>query len=100
VRTEHYRERGWWTDEALWERYTAHAAARPDALAVADDRGVELTHSGLVAAGTKLAVELSGLGVKAGDLVLIVMPNRVEWLASFAAVMSLGSPTATSICAT
>lgn len=91
VKTEHYRERGWWTDEALWERYTAHAAARPDALAVADDRGVELTHSGLVAAGSKLAVELSGLGVKAGDLVLIVMPNRVEWLASFAAVMSLGA---------
>lgn len=36
---EGYRRRGWWTGEALVDRFARHAAAHPEALAVVDGTG-------------------------------------------------------------
>ena len=86
-----YRTRGWWPDESLWERYLGIAAAHPTGLAVADDRGVELTHAGLLDASRRMSAGLAGAGVQAGDLVLVIMPNRADWQVVFAALLRLGA---------
>ncbi|MEZ5220295.1 MAG: AMP-binding protein [Ilumatobacteraceae bacterium] len=88
---QHYRQQGWWTDEALWTRYSRHAASHPTHLAVADDRGVELTHAGLADAAARLAGRLTDAGVTSGDLILVIMPNRAEWQVVFAALLRLGA---------
>ena len=91
VRTQEYRRQGWWTDETLWNRYAKHAAANPTGLAVADDRGVELTHAGLCEAARLLAARLQESGVRAGDLVLVIMPNAAEWQVVFAGLLRIGA---------
>ncbi|MEI2705342.1 MAG: hypothetical protein V9E89_08760 [Ilumatobacteraceae bacterium] len=47
----HYRQRRWWPDQALWDRYATVAARSPQGLAVVDDRGATLTHAALRARG-------------------------------------------------
>lgn len=91
MRTQEYRRQGWWTDETLWNRYAKHAAANPTGLAVADDRGVELTHAGLFEAARLLAARLQESGVRAGDLVLVIMPNAAEWQVVFAGLLRIGA---------
>ena len=91
MNAQQYRQQGWWTDEALWTRYSRHAAAHPTHLAVADDRGVELTHAGLGDAAARMAERLAAAGVLAGDLVLVIMPNRAEWQVVFAALLRVGA---------
>ena len=86
-----YRENGWWTDQGLWDRYLGHAARNSDQLAVADDTGAELTHAGLLAAANRVSGQLVEAGVKAGDLVLEIMPNCIEWQVVFAAILRLGA---------
>lgn len=91
MKAQQYRQQGWWTDEAMWTRYSRHAATHPTHLAVADDRGVELTHAGLASASELMAAQLAEAGVESGDLVLVIMPNRVEWQVVFAALLRLGA---------
>ncbi len=85
----HYRLRGWWPDQALWDRYAAVTARSPHGLAVIDDRGATLTHAALRATAEGMAADLADAGVGVGDLVLVVMPNRVEWQVVFAALLRL-----------
>ncbi len=85
----HYRQRRWWPDQALWDRYATVAARSPQGLAVVDDRGATLTHAALRDAAERMAADLAGAGVAPGDLVLVVMPNRVEWQVVFAALLRL-----------
>ena len=76
MNAQQYRQQGWWTDEALWTRYSRHAAAHPTHLAVADDRGVELTHAGLGDAAARMAERLAAAGVLVGVLGLVIMTLR------------------------
>ncbi|CAB4365412.1 MAG: AMP-binding protein [Actinobacteria bacterium] len=86
-----YRSAGWWPDEALGTRYTRIARTLPSHLAVADDRGTELSHQQLLAASRRMMARLAGAGVTSGDLVLSVMPNRVEWQVVFLALLQIGA---------
>lgn len=86
-----YRERGWWNDEPLWRRYSAHAQAHPTRLAVADDSGAVLTHAAMLGATARVAADLASAGIEPGDLVLTIMANRVEWQVVFAALLRLGA---------
>jgi cyclohexanecarboxylate-CoA ligase len=79
ARRQRYREMGWWPGEPLLARYLRLSAQRPNALAVADSRGRELTHRGLLAAADEYADALARSSVTAGDVVLMALPNRVEW---------------------
>ena len=86
-----YRTHGWWPDESLWDRYLSIATAHPTGLAAADDRGVELTHAGLLDASRRMSTGLADAGVQPGDLVIVIMPNRAEWQVVFAALLRLGA---------
>lgn len=90
-RTLHYRTQGWWTDETPWDHYRALASSRPTALAVADDRGVELTHRQLLDTSGAMAVAFAEAGLRTGDLVVQIMPNRAEWQVAFVALLRLGA---------
>lgn len=91
ARREHYRRAGWWPGEPLVRRYAQVVADRPAALAVADSRGRELSHRQLWDAAAALAQDLAAHGVEPRAVVLLMMPNRVEWQIAFLAVLRLGA---------
>lgn len=88
-RFERYREQGWWPGERLDERYRQSVLARPESLAVADSVGHELTHAELWQRAGELADVLANAGISSGDVVLLFLPNRVEWQIALLAVLRL-----------
>ena len=79
------------TGETLWDRYARLAAVRPSDVAVVDDRGRSLSHEQLADASRRVAAALGEAGVRRDDLVLVIMPNTVEWQVVFAATLRLGA---------
>jgi acyl-CoA synthetase (AMP-forming)/AMP-acid ligase II len=55
------------------------AAVTPDAVALTDQRGTELTYAGLAAAVEQSAAGYAAAGVQPGDVVPIIARNRAEW---------------------
>lgn len=88
-RFERYRECGWWPGENLEDRYERFVRANPDDLAVADSAGRQLTHAELWLRAGELVSELASQGVSQGDVVLLFLPNRVEWQLALLAVLRL-----------
>lgn len=96
----HYRAMGWWPGERLEERYRQVSASRAGELAVTDSHGRELTHTELWQRSDELAGELAAQGVSKGDVILLILPNRVEWQIALLAILRLQAvpasiPTAT-----
>ena len=91
----YYRGRGYWTDETLAGFVTAAAARHPDNEAVvgSDASGTQtrLTYSDLDRRSSAVAGGLSGLGVRAGDRVLLQLPNIVEYVEALFGVLKLGA---------
>ena len=88
-RFNHYRKQGWWPGERLEERYKRSVLARPGSLAVADSIGRALTHADLWQRAGELAGVLAEQGTSSGDVVLLYLPNRVEWQIALLAVLRL-----------
>ena len=88
-RASEYREQGWWPGERLEQRYEQHVLARPDALALADSAGRQLTHAELWQRSGELADALAEHGIDSGDVVVLFLPNRVEWQIAMLAVLRL-----------
>ena len=55
------------------------AAVNPDAVALTDQRGAELTYAGLAEAAERSAAGYAAAGVQPGDVVPIIARNRTEW---------------------
>lgn len=89
ARQQRYRDMGWWPGEYLLARYLRLSEQRPDALAVADSRGRRLTHRELLRASEDYAVALARQGATAGDVVLMALPNCVEWQIMMLAVFRI-----------
>ena len=91
---EHYRQRGWWTGEALVDRFARHAAACPEAPALVD--GEDRWSAGRLweaaGAGAERLAEAAGGGRRA---VLIHLPNGAAWMVSFLATLRSGNVPAT-----
>jgi fatty-acyl-CoA synthase len=68
------------------------AAARPDAEAVVF-RGERLSYRGLRARADALARALLAAGVRHGDRVAVILPNRPEWLVTLFAASKIGAVT-------
>jgi len=86
---EEYVRRGYWRGEPLgalaWHRADAH----PDRVAVVDD-DVRLTYRDLAERADGLAERLGGLGLHAGDNVLVQLPNCWEYVVLTFACFRLG----------
>ena len=90
-RARRYRERGWWPGVPLVDVFDKFVRDRPAAPAVLDERGRRLGRAALWREAGWLGTELSERGIGAGDVVLIFMPNRVEWLVAMLATLRLGA---------
>ena len=65
------------------------AAADPERIAIVSD-GVTLTYAELDARVNQLVRALRSRGVRAGDAVALIAPNRVEWVETYVAAQRAG----------
>ena len=89
-REQEYKRQGLWTGERLKDRYERIISGRSMDLAVVDNRGNALTHGELWASSGKLADVLTKQGVQKGDVVIIFLPNLVEWQVALLGIMRMG----------
>ena len=89
-REQEYHRQGWWSGERLQDRYEKIVATRGDDLAVVDNLGQRLTHSELWEASGMLAEKLENQGICRGEVVIIFLPNRVEWQVAMLGILRLG----------
>ncbi|HTZ27656.1 MAG TPA: AMP-binding protein [Streptosporangiaceae bacterium] len=67
------------------------AAATPDAVALTDDRGGELTYAGLAAAMERAAAEYAAAGIRPGDVVPIIARNQTGWVTAMFGLVRAGA---------
>ncbi|MBD9628171.1 amino acid adenylation domain-containing protein [Ensifer sp. ENS06] len=71
-------------------RFLGHAARTPDAVAVVDAAGAELTYGGLALEAAGIAAQLTAAGAKAGDRVAILLAKGWRQPAAIMATQMLG----------
>jgi acyl-CoA synthetase (AMP-forming)/AMP-acid ligase II len=91
-RAARYRREGYWRDETLGEFFRRAVDRAPDRPAVVDERG-SLTYGELARRVDALAASLRDLGVRAGDVVSVQLPNRSEFVIAHLALERLGAVT-------
>jgi len=89
-REQEYMQQGLWTGERLHDRYERIISGRSQDLAVVDSRGRSLTHGELWNSSGILADVLTKQGVRKGDVVIIFLPNLVEWQVALLGIMRMG----------
>jgi len=87
---DYFRTLGWWRDETLgtWLERCATACGERDAVVTARQT---LSYAGLRDAVSALASGLHGIGVAAGDVVAVHLPNIPEFLTSWFAINERGA---------
>jgi acyl-CoA synthetase len=85
-----YRGSGEWSDAGLYGRWRAALVAVPDGEAVVDSRGVRASYAEVDTDAARLAGYLAEAGIRAGDVLTVVMPNRAEFLTVYIACLKLG----------
>jgi 2,3-dihydroxybenzoate-AMP ligase len=85
----HYRASGLWEGITIGEMFARSARGWPDkpALVHADER---LTYTALLARSQERAARFAGVGLRRGDLVLMQLPNTVEFVVSYLAFNMIG----------
>src|SRR5690349_23189384 len=86
----HYRTSGHWGSETFYSILAARAAAHPDRVAIVD-RGRRVTYAELRARVDRVSAGLAALGIGAGDVVTIQLPNWAEFAYVFFALERLGA---------
>lgn len=87
---EKYTAAGYWTERTLADVFQQNASEIPDKLAYSDCRS-EVTWGDLWRISGEVASGLSCRGVRAGDVVAVQLPNRIEFVFVLAAVARLGA---------
>ena len=85
-----YARSGHWTDETFHAILARRAAAHPERVAIVD-RNRRVTYADLEARVDRVAAGLAGLGIGAGDVVTIQLPNWAEFAYVFFALERLGA---------
>ncbi|MDA3648919.1 AMP-binding protein [Saccharopolyspora indica] len=90
-RTEEYLRAGVWREERIADllRAARSRSAARDALVTSS---VRLTHGELDSAVTTAGQRLRGLGVRAGDRVVVQLPNCAEFVVLVLALIDIGAP--------
>jgi long-chain acyl-CoA synthetase len=75
------------------------AAVTPDAVALSDDRGGELTYAALAAAMDRSAAGYAAAGIRPGDVTAIIARNQVGWAGALPAAVNwrLAAPEVTAL---
>lgn len=85
-----YEKFRWWAGLTLGDALDRVADVFPDKEGIVDDR-VRLTFGKLRDRVDRLAVGLMGLGIEAGDSVLLQLPNWAEYVYSYFALQKIGA---------
>ena len=85
----HYRASGLWEGLTIGEMFARTARRSPDKLALVQGEQ-RLTYGELLARSRDRAARLAGLGLRSGDLVLMQLPNTIEFVVSYLAVNMIG----------
>ena len=89
-RAARYLERGWWSPADTLSQWLVRAASEtPQAPAIVGD-GLSLSYGALAERVAALAGGLRALGLGAGDVVAVQLPNRAEYLVSYLAICAMG----------
>ena len=86
---ETYRRAGYWQGETFGNALQALAHAHGDRPALTDDHGT-CSFAGLAERVNGLARGLSMLGLTAGDIAVVQMPNRISFVETILAMAALG----------
>ncbi|MCH8090150.1 MAG: AMP-binding protein, partial [Chloroflexi bacterium] len=89
-RTAACQAAGYWRDEVLGDLLEAQAQQRPDAIAVIDGQR-RVTWAELYRLSRRLALHLWEMGLRPGDVVVLQLPNWLEYLVSYHAIQLLGA---------
>jgi 2,3-dihydroxybenzoate-AMP ligase len=87
---ERYRRAGYWRGETLGSLLRGPAAEVPDRVAVVA-QGRRHTYGELDLAADRLAAGLHALGIRAGDRIVVQLPNSVELVTTCVAMFRLGA---------
>jgi cyclohexanecarboxylate-CoA ligase len=87
---EYFRARGWWRDETLGGWLARCAATRGECTAVMT-AGETLTYANLKDRVSALASGLHQIGIAAGDVVAVHLPNIAEFLIAWFAINERGA---------
>jgi len=85
-----YQTSGHWGSETFYAILAGRAAAHPDRVAIVD-RGRRVTYGELKVRVDRVAAGLGALGIGAGDVVTIQLPNWAEFAYVFFALERLGA---------
>lgn len=80
---------GWWDDESIAQRIAAHAAAQPDGIAYVDDE-LTITWREYDELSTLLAGAFTGLGLRRGDPIGILLPDSATTHVTYVAAEKAG----------
>jgi acyl-CoA synthetase (AMP-forming)/AMP-acid ligase II len=67
------------------------AAVTPEAVALSDDRGGELTYAALAAAMERSAARYAAAGIRPGDVVPVIARNQVGWVTALFGLVRAGA---------
>ena len=67
------------------------AAVNPEAIALTDHQGAQLSYAGLAAAMQRSAAKFAAAGVAPGDVVPIIARNRVGWVTTMLGLIRAGA---------
>src|SRR5437899_7742245 len=87
---DRYTRSGYWRGETCYDILRRRAAAHPDRVAIVD-RGRRITYRDLKARVDRVAAHLGALGIGAGDVITIQLPNWAEFAFVFFAAEHLGA---------
>lgn len=85
-----YREKGYWTGETLGGMLRRLARQAPNNVAVSQG-ATSLTYAELDAAADMLADGMAGLGLQAGDRVVVQLPNCIKFIETIFGLFRLGA---------
>lgn len=72
-----FTEKGYWSEETLWDYLSENAVRLPKKVAVIDPKG-SVTYGELARGAARLAQRLKTLGLQKGDRVMMLLPDWVE----------------------
>ncbi|MCA8867890.1 MAG: AMP-binding protein [Rhodobacteraceae bacterium] len=91
ARADMYRHHGWWGNGSIVERFQQYARKTPDRLALVDDRGKSYTNAELLNAAESMAAKFRAQGIESGEVVIVILPNWVEWQIAHLAIRLMGA---------
>lgn len=86
-----YYEKGYWTEQTLYDVWAHRAAHYPDREYVSDDLGVRLTYGEIDDKASRLATWLKSVGVNNGDVVSFQLPPWSEFCIVYVACLKVGA---------